>query len=75
MSDIHKKAIRLIEGGHVMADSLWVRLVKVPCDYDSCLICEMDCLCHEGNEICSLCCECEAITHECCYLKLVNQKS
>lgn len=74
MSMLHEKAIRLIEGGEVQAEGLWVRLIKVPYAFDPCLICDMDCLCHQGNEICNLCIECGNITSEGCYLKLVNKK-
>ena len=48
---VHKKAIRLVEGGEVEVDGHSVRLVKYPCIVDPCFCCEMDSLCHIGNEI------------------------
>lgn len=74
MSKLHEKAIRLIEGGHEQVEGLWVRLIKIPYEVDSCMECEMDCLCHKGNEICNLCTECEKIIGYTCCLKLVNKK-
>ena len=75
MSKLHEKAIRLVEGGHEQAEGLWVRLIKVPYVFDPCFVCDMDSLCHKGNEICDLCEECEKITSEDCYLKLVNKRN
>lgn len=75
MSKLHEKAIRLVEGGHEQTEGLSVRLIKAPYVTDSCMECEMDSLCHKGNEICDLCCECERIVGYACYLKLVNKKN
>lgn len=74
MSKLHEKAIRLVEGGHVQAEGLWVRLIKLPHELNSCGECNMDSLCHKGNEICDLCIECEGIIGYACYLELVNKK-
>lgn len=67
---IHEKAIRLIEGGHVEADGHSVRMAIVAEPFEPCAACEMDCLCHEGTEICELCVECDGITGRGCYLIL-----
>lgn len=59
---VHEKAIRLIEGGIVNVDGHFVRLIARPYIDDPCYLCSMDCLCHIGNEMCSVCVECESIT-------------
>ena len=69
---IHKKAIRLIEGGIVEVDGHSVRLVKIPDMFDTCCHCDMDCLCHTGTEICDVCIECVEISKKNCILKLVT---
>lgn len=69
---IHEKAIRLVEGGIVEIDGHSVRLVKIPDCFDTCSHCEMDCLCHLGTEMCSVCIECVEITNKNCFLKLVT---
>lgn len=66
---IHKKAIRLIEGGIVDVDGHSVKLGKTYL-VEKCFCCEMDCLCHKGNEMCSVCEECDNITHMNCFLLL-----
>lgn len=71
---VHEKAIRLVEGGEVEIDGHSVRLVKYPCLVDPCFCCEMDSLCHIGNEMCSVCEECDAITKLDCLLTLVETK-
>lgn len=72
MEDVHKKAIRLIEGGIVEVSGLCVRMGRAPFELDACDCCEMDCLCHKGNSICDLCEECDSITRDNCYLILVS---
>lgn len=72
MEDVHKKAIRLIEGDIVEVSGLCVRLSHSPSFSDTCYCCEMDCLCHKGNPICELCEECNNITNEDCFLILVS---
>ncbi len=72
--EIHKKAIRLIEGGIVEVDGHSVKLIHRTTIFDPCYICEMDCLCHRGNTICDLCTECDSITGEDCFLVLMNKK-
>lgn len=70
---IHDKAIRLVEGGIVDVDGHSVQLVKYPYISDPCYCCKMDSLCHIGNEMCSVCEECDAITSWDCFLILVEQ--
>lgn len=65
---IHEKAIRLIEGGVVEISGLSVIMRHEPYIFDPCFVCDMDCLCHAGNDICNLCEECDAITGEDCFL-------
>lgn len=69
-NSIHEKAIRLVEGGIVDVDGLSVKLVKDPNLFDPCYLCEMDSLCHIGTEMCSVCEECDHITHMNCFLML-----
>lgn len=66
--NIHEKAIRLVEGGIVNVDGHCVKLGKAPYIFDPCFVCEMDCLCHSGNEMCAVCEECDSITKMDCYL-------
>lgn len=71
---IHKKAIRLIEGGIVEVDGLSVRAVKSESRWGCCGLCKMDCLCHFGTEVLDVCVECDSIT-DCNYrLELINEK-
>lgn len=69
---IHEKAIRLIEGGVVEVDGLFVRAIKYDPWFEACLKCEMDCLCHFGTEMFEVCKECDEIEVHYYYLKLVN---
>lgn len=69
---IHEKAIRLVEGGIVNVDGHSVSLVKIPDSIDTCNHCEMDCICHLGSEMCSVCIECVEITNKNCILELVT---
>ena len=69
---IHEKAIRLIEGGHVSVDGHSVRLRRTNDAFLSCYACLMDCLCHVGSEMCSVCSECDRLTDEHFYLELVT---
>ena len=57
---VHKKAIRLVEGGIVEVSGLCVIMHHEPHIFDPCFVCDMDCLCHKGNEICELCEECDS---------------
>lgn len=68
---IHDKAIRLVEGGIVDVDGHAVKLSHALDEYDPCLECEMDCICHYGNEMHLVCRECDIITGHECYLCLV----
>lgn len=69
---IHEKAIRLIEGGVVEISGLSVIMRHGSHIFDPCAVCDMDCLCHKGNDICTLCEECDAITGEDCLLIPLN---
>lgn len=66
--NIHEKAIRLIEGGIVEVDGLSVIMHSEPYIFDPCLVCDMDCLCHKGSEMCAVCEECDSITKMDCIL-------
>ena len=70
--EVHEKAIRLIEGGHVSVDGHSVRLRRTNYAFFSCNECLMDCLCHVGSEMCSVCSECDRLTDEHCYLEFVT---
>lgn len=59
---VHDKAVRLLEGGIVDVDGHAVKLCDAMDTYDPCLECEMDCLCHRGSEMCSVCEECDMIS-------------
>lgn len=67
---VHAKAIRLIEGGIVNIDGLSVKLVADLDTWNPCEICEMDSLCHFGDEMCAVCIECDSIIKSNCLLKL-----
>ena len=72
---IHEKAIRLVEGGIVEVDGHSVRLIKDDSDLLSCELCDMDCLCHIGTEMCDICVECTSIVRGQCFLELVTLDS
>lgn len=72
MEDVHKKAIRLIEGGIVEVSGLCVMMGRAPVYLDTCYYCDINILCHHGNSICDLCEECDRITRENCFLILVS---
>lgn len=72
---VHEKAIRLVEGGIVDVDGHFVSLVQIPDSFCTCYHCEMDCICHIGTEMCSVCIECVKITKKNCILKLVTLSS
>lgn len=69
---IHEKAIRLLEGGIVDVDGHSVVVVKIPDSFDTCNQCEMDCLCHLGSEMCSVCMECVEISKRDCLLRFAK---
>ena len=70
IDSIHSKAIRLLEGGVVEVQGLSV-IVRVEEHLsDPCFVCEMDCICHYGNEMCIVCRECDMITRKDCFLIL-----
>lgn len=68
---VHDKAVRLCEGGLVEIDGNVVRLVRCNTSGYLCMVCEMDCLCHE--EMAEICSECENLIKIGCYLKLVTR--
>lgn len=70
---LHEKAIRLIEGEVVEVQGLSIRLGRQHHIFDPCLCCDMDCICHVGNDMRSLCLECDCITHDDCYMILHNR--
>lgn len=72
---VHEKAIRLIEGGIVDVDGHSVRLNKDDSELLSCELCDMDCLCHIGTQMCSVCIECCTISKKNCILELVTLSS
>lgn len=67
-NSVHEKAIRLIEGGIVEVGGISVILHSEPNIFDPCFCCDMDSLCHKGNEMCSVCEECDKITNQDCIL-------
>lgn len=69
---LHDKAIRLIEGGHVEQNGVFVRAIEVFVEEQTCYLCDMDCLCDISMG--SLCGECDLITGKHYILKLVNNK-
>ena len=69
---IHDKAIRLIEGGIVEVDGHSVRVIKIPDGFEPCANCKMDCLCHVGSEMCSVCIECCEISKRSCIIEFAR---
>lgn len=72
VNSLHEKAVRLCEGGIVEVDGLSVKLRLDKYIFDPCIVCEMDSLCHKGNDICDLCEECDSLIKEDCYLILMG---
>lgn len=70
---IHEKAIRLIEGGVVEVDGLFVKAIEVDSVDECCEICTMDCLCVSESHIFDVCAECNRINRYNYCLKLVNE--
>lgn len=68
--ELHEKAIRLIEGGVVEVQGLSVRLGRQYYYFDPCFCCKLDSICHFGDDMCSLCLECDRMTDDDCYLIL-----
>jgi hypothetical protein len=71
MSDLHDKAIRLLEGGIVQVDTHWVRAVSLFYDSDSCEACSMDSAC--SAEMSALCSEVECIARKPYILKFAYE--
>lgn len=72
--EIHNKAIRLVEGGIVDINGLSVSMRHEPYIFDPCFVCELDSICHKGNDVCNVCEECDSITKEDCFLVLMDKK-
>ena len=53
-TEIHEKAIRLLEGGHVEVDGHWVFAQIASDQYYPCECCEMDSICTQDSESMSL---------------------
>lgn len=71
---VHKKAIRLVEGGIVEIVGNWFRLRRFPDYYDDnpCMECELDSICQLDHI--DICGECEAITGQRCCLQMAQKK-
>ena len=69
---IHKTAIRLLEGGREFFDGHWYKAMIVSGDIIPCEQCELDSLCN--MQVVDLCGELEAITKKRCMLKLADGK-
>ena len=65
---LNDKAIRLVEGGIVEVNGHDVKLGQNTYIFDPCYCCEMDCLCHKGNEMANICEECDSLTGNDCFL-------
>lgn len=74
MKVLHENAIRLIEGGVVQAEGLFLKAVLYDGDDYPCSECEMDSLCHWGVIIWRLCEECNSITEKKYYLTFNKKK-
>ena len=70
--NVHDKAIRLAEGGHVECDGHYVKAKRLPRDLCACCSCTMDSIC--GENMIELCNETDSITGCNMCLELVNQK-
>lgn len=71
VNSVHDKAIALCEGRPVQILGHTVKLCKNKYLEDSCNECEMDSICQ--GEMVDVCMECESITRERCFLKLIVQ--
>lgn len=71
---VHDIAVRLVEGGIEEIDGLCVALKREPYISHPCEACELDCICHKGNNFCNVCEECDAITNEDFFLELIGRK-
>lgn len=69
---LHKKAVRLAEGGTVEIAGHFVRAVNVPDEENPCYLCEMDSACR--MEMTDLCAELEAYTRSKYLLKFAYKK-
>lgn len=73
-NSIHEKAIRLREGGIVNVQGQRVRAIETKNFWQTCEVCDLDCLCCIGSEFYFVCKECDMIGDNYYYLKLVNKK-
>lgn len=71
MSELHDKAIRLLEGGIVQVDTHWVRAMSLSYNSDSCEACSMDSAC--SPEMSALCSEVECISRKPYILKFAYE--
>ena len=69
-TSLHKKAIRLLEGGIVECSGHAVRAINVHGDVNPCMLCDMDSAC--DYEMFDLCAECDGITHTMHILKFAH---
>lgn len=66
--EIHEKAVRLVEGGHVWFQGHVIGARMVYEDTDPCFVCAMDSICR--MQMTELCGECEAISKKRYFLYL-----
>lgn len=71
MSELHDKAIRLIEGGVVEIDGHFVKASKVEGVNNPCEVCNMDSACRMN--MVDLCAECETISRKRYLLKFAYE--
>lgn len=67
-STLHEKAMVLVKGGIVEISGLRVKMRHEQDVFNPCFRCDMDPICHSGNDISELCQECDLITGEDCSL-------
>ena len=62
-TEIHKKVIRLLEGGHVEIDGHWV-FTQIASDQTfPCECCDLDAICtRDSNALMDVCMECDRLT-------------
>lgn len=73
--ELRQKATRLIKGEVVEVCGHSVAMGRERYIFDPCFCCSMDSLCHQGNDICELCGECDVLTHDDCFLILMDNNN
>jgi len=68
LSTLQEKAKILANGGITEISGMKVILGHEPYIFDPCFGCDMDSICHMGNDIYILCKNCDTITGEDCFL-------